>query len=193
MINTKFICFQVADRVENTKTIEAIARLYDSLDSPLALDYENLKIYELREHVWNSNILNIEIGHLSNLNAGEIRYFITGVELGETKLTITSGNGEKTVSSPAYPIQVSLLSIQTSHLFIVTAQIISHNTKATLFGLRRYSSNSSTNRFIHHFINVLVIFGRTFKKLIRIDFSHYSFTFLWSNYVYSNFQITFGS
>lgn len=68
-----------------------------------------MKIYELREHIWNSNILNIEIGHLTNLKSGEVRYFITGSELGETKLTITSGNGEKTVSSPAYPIQVSFL------------------------------------------------------------------------------------
>lgn len=98
---------QVSDRVEKTKQIEAVARLYDSLDNPLALDYENLKVYELREHIWNSNILNIEIGHLSNLDTGEIRYFITGAELGETKLTITSGTGDKTVSSPAYPIQVT--------------------------------------------------------------------------------------
>lgn len=102
-----FRIFQVADRVEKTRQIEAIARLYDSLDNPLVLDYENLKIYELREQAWNPNILNIEIGHFSNLNTGEIRYFITGAELGETKLTITSGTGEKTVTSPAYPIQVS--------------------------------------------------------------------------------------
>ncbi|XP_031623845.1 nuclear pore membrane glycoprotein 210 isoform X2 [Contarinia nasturtii] len=97
---------QVADRVEKTKTIEAVARLYDSLDNPLELDYDNLKIYELREKIWNPNVLNIEIGHLNDLETGEIRYFITGTELGETKLTITSGSGEKSVSSPAYPIQV---------------------------------------------------------------------------------------
>lgn len=84
-------------------------KLYDSLENPLALDYENLKIYELREHIWNPNVLNIELGHLSNLETGEIRYFITGTELGETKLTITSGSGEKSVSSPSYPIQVSAI------------------------------------------------------------------------------------
>lgn len=55
-------------------------------------------------------MLNIEVGHLSNLDTGEIRYFITGAELGETKLTITTGSGDKTVSSQAYPIQVSCLS-----------------------------------------------------------------------------------
>lgn len=75
----------------------------------MALDYTNLNIYELREHIWNSNVLNIEIGHVTGLESGEIRYFLTGAEFGETKLTITSGSGEKTVSSPAYPIQVSYL------------------------------------------------------------------------------------
>lgn len=93
--------------MEKTKQIEAIVRLYDSLENPLALDYENLKIYELREHIWNPNVLNIEIGNLLDLNTGEIRYFITGAELGETKLSITSGTGEETISSAAYPIQVS--------------------------------------------------------------------------------------
>lgn len=80
----------------------------------MALDYENLKIYELHEHIWNSNVLSMELGHLTNLNDGEIRYFITGAELGETKLTITSGIGDKTISSPAYPIQVSLFRISFS-------------------------------------------------------------------------------
>lgn len=82
-------------------------RLYDSLENPLALDYENLKIYELREQIWNQNVLNIELGHLIDLNVGEIRYILTGSELGETKLTVTSGSSDKTISSPSYSIQVS--------------------------------------------------------------------------------------
>lgn len=101
-------------------------KLYDSLENPLALDYENLKIYELRENIWNPNVLNIELGHLSNLETGEIRYFITGTELGETKLTITSGSGERSVTSPSYPIQVSdyLLGLVSLFLFvIVTVQV----------------------------------------------------------------------
>lgn len=60
----------------------------------------------------------MELGHLIDLDAGEIRYFITGAELGETKLTITSGSGEKTISSPAYPIQVSFALISFSSSFI---------------------------------------------------------------------------
>lgn len=107
MTNFRVFWFQVADRVEKSKTIEAIVRLYDSLDEPLLLDYENLKIYELREHIWNQNILTMDVGNLDNLNVGEIRYFITGTELGETKITMTSGVEEKTISSPAYSIQVS--------------------------------------------------------------------------------------
>lgn len=98
---------QVADRVEKTKTIEAIVRLYDSLHEPLLLDYENLGIYELRENIWNQNILSMAVAHFDGLNIGEIRYFITGTELGETKLSMTSGTEDKTVSSPTYSIQVS--------------------------------------------------------------------------------------
>lgn len=72
------------------------------------LNYDNLEIYELREHIWNQNILNIELGNQNNLNSGEIRYLITGLELGETKLTITAGSEEKTISSSSYSIQVSV-------------------------------------------------------------------------------------
>lgn len=53
----------------------------------------------------------MEVGNLDRLNTGEIRYFITGIELGETKLTMTSGIEDKTISSPAYTIQVSVFFI----------------------------------------------------------------------------------
>lgn len=53
----------------------------------------------------------MEVGSLDNLNAGEIRYFITGTELGDTKLTMISGIEDKTISSPVYTIQVSVFFI----------------------------------------------------------------------------------
>lgn len=81
-------------------------KLYDSLDSPLNLDYNNIQIYDLHEHIWNSAILSYELGSFDNLNVGEVRYFVTGLELGETKTTITSGSGDKVVSSQAFSIQV---------------------------------------------------------------------------------------
>lgn len=96
------------DRVERTKTVEAIVRLYDSLGTLLAIDQQNLDIYELRDTVYNPTRLNIALAEeQNNLNVGEIRYIITGLELGDTKIAFESGQGDKFVSSAAVPIQVS--------------------------------------------------------------------------------------
>lgn len=65
---------QVPDRVEKTKSIEAIVRLFDSMDNLLELDHNNLEIYELHEDVFNANILSVKLDHQFNLNVGEIRY-----------------------------------------------------------------------------------------------------------------------
>lgn len=55
----------------------------------------------------NPKIVYIEYGSHDGLDVGELRIFVTGTELGETKLSVTSGNREKLLSSLAYPIQVS--------------------------------------------------------------------------------------
>lgn len=68
------IFFQVPDRVEKTKTIEAIVKLYDSLDNLMVIDLNNLKIYELHEDIFNANILSVKLGLQHNLNVGEIRF-----------------------------------------------------------------------------------------------------------------------
>lgn len=99
---------QVSDRVEKSKTIEAIVKLYDTFDDLLALDYNNLQIYDLHEHIFNTNILGIAAGHQADLGIGEVRYIVTGTELGETKLVFNSGFGEKEISSSAASIQVIL-------------------------------------------------------------------------------------
>lgn len=125
---------QVADLVEKGKTIEAIVKLYDSLDSPLSLDYENIQIYELHEHIWNPNVLHIEIGNLDDLNDGEIRYFISGLELGETKTTVASGFEEKIISSKPFSIQVSYFK------FLIWATILKINFK--------FLSLRSSNRYV---------------------------------------------
>lgn len=114
MTNTSW--FQVVDRIEKGYSIEAIARLYDSQGEALAMDYDNLHIYELHERIWNPNVLYIEHGDHENLSVGELRYIVTGTELGETKLSVTSGSGEKLLSSAAYPIQVSQYPILTVSL-----------------------------------------------------------------------------
>lgn len=91
------------DRVEKTKSIEAIVKLYDTNDKLLDVDYENLNIYKLNEKVYHEQILGIKKAQSQeNLKLGEIRYIITGNELGETKVVVTSGS----VSSSPSTIQV---------------------------------------------------------------------------------------
>lgn len=61
------------DRVERTKTIEAIVKVYDSNDELLVLDHTNTHIYELHEQIVNHNVLGVQLGDQFNLNVGEIR------------------------------------------------------------------------------------------------------------------------
>lgn len=92
-----------SDRVEKSKSIEGIVKLYDSNDKLLDLDYDNLNIYNLKEKVYHEHILNIKkAASQENLKRGEVRYIITGNELGETKVIVASG----TVSSSPSTIQV---------------------------------------------------------------------------------------
>ncbi|XP_037941866.1 nuclear pore membrane glycoprotein 210-like [Teleopsis dalmanni] len=100
------IVVDVPDRVERTKTVEAIVRLYDSNDNLLTIDSNNLEIYDLHDEIFNSNILSIQLGDQKNLGVGEIRYIVTGNSLGETKIVFNSHINEYNVSSEPATIQV---------------------------------------------------------------------------------------
>lgn len=90
------------DKVERTKSIEAIAILFDSNNHLVDIDGARLDVYQLNEKIYNERTLSIHRGHQENLQRGEIRYIITGNELGETKVVISSGS----VSSSPATIQV---------------------------------------------------------------------------------------
>ena len=90
------------DRVEKTKMIEAIVKLYDSNDQLLVIEAENVDIYHLNENVNNGRVLKMKRGNQKNLQRGEIRYVLTGVELGEAKISVSSGS----VSSLPVNVQV---------------------------------------------------------------------------------------
>ncbi|XP_055917855.1 nuclear pore membrane glycoprotein 210 [Eupeodes corollae] len=97
---------EVPDRVERTKSIDAIVKLYDSNENLLLIDPYNLQIYELTEDIFNPNILNVKLGDQMDLQLGEIRYTVTGSSLGESKIVFNSGHGELLVSSIPVNIQV---------------------------------------------------------------------------------------
>ncbi|XP_055533000.1 nuclear pore membrane glycoprotein 210 [Wyeomyia smithii] len=100
------IILQAPDRVEKTKTIEAIARIYDSNDRLLDLRRDSLDIYELSHVVYNPNVLSVALGSQSGLGSGEVRFMVTGTELGETKIAVSSGSGERQIESSPVPVQV---------------------------------------------------------------------------------------
>uniref|UniRef100_A0A182NJ95 BIG2 domain-containing protein n=1 Tax=Anopheles dirus TaxID=7168 RepID=A0A182NJ95_9DIPT len=94
------------DRVEKTKKIEAIVRLYDSNDRLLDVRRDRLELYELRTEVYNSAVLNLALGSQGQLGVGEVRYVVTGMELGETKFTVSSGSGKEMITSAPAAVQV---------------------------------------------------------------------------------------
>ncbi|XP_058055409.1 nuclear pore membrane glycoprotein 210 [Anopheles bellator] len=94
------------DRVEKTKVIDAIARLYDSNDQPLDIKRDRLELYELRTEVYNPTVLSVAHGSQASLGVGEVRYVVTGMELGDTKFSVSSGSGNKKVSSAPATVQV---------------------------------------------------------------------------------------
>ncbi|XP_058828895.1 nuclear pore membrane glycoprotein 210 [Topomyia yanbarensis] len=100
------ITLHAPDRVEKTRTIEAIARIYDSNDRLLHLQAGSLEIYELDQVVYNPNVLSVALGSQAGLGVGEVRFLVTGTELGETKIAVSSGTGDRQVSSSPVPIQV---------------------------------------------------------------------------------------
>ncbi|XP_053675808.1 nuclear pore membrane glycoprotein 210 [Anopheles nili] len=94
------------DRVEKTKKIEAIVRLYDNNDRLLDIKRDRLELYELRTEVYNSAILSLALGSQAQLGVGEVRYIVTGMELGETKLSVSSGTGKELITSAPATVQV---------------------------------------------------------------------------------------
>ncbi|CAD7078083.1 unnamed protein product [Hermetia illucens] len=96
------------DRVEKGKSIEAIIRLYDSNDNLMKIDNANLQIYELYENIFNSAIVSVRLGEQSNLDLGEIRYYVNGLELGETKIIFNSGYGDRAMAIASDPVTVQV-------------------------------------------------------------------------------------
>ncbi|XP_054736969.1 nuclear pore membrane glycoprotein 210 [Anastrepha obliqua] len=97
---------EAPDRVERTKSIEAIVKLYDSNDNLLKIDPFNLHVYELSEEIFNGDILSVTLGEQFDLEKGEVKYIVTGNNLGETKIVFTAGSGDLLVASEPVNVQV---------------------------------------------------------------------------------------
>lgn len=104
VVSVDRIELRVSDRVEQGKSIDAIVRLYSAHDA-LDVDYDNLNTYELAVEVLNTDVLVMElVDDQRHLQRGEIRFRVTGLVVGDTKVVVSSGKTIK--SSPASSIQV---------------------------------------------------------------------------------------
>lgn len=61
------------ERVEKTKEIEGVLKLYDSQGELIRIDHSNLQMYRLQEELLDEGLLSIRLGSQENLNVGEIR------------------------------------------------------------------------------------------------------------------------
>lgn len=106
VVGIGYISALALDRVERTNSIEAIVKLYDTNDNPLQIDSQMLSVYQLTEMVFDTSILSVKLDDQHNLGVGEIRYSITGNNIGETKIVFQAGTGERQVSSEPLHVQV---------------------------------------------------------------------------------------
>ncbi|GFG29271.1 hypothetical protein Cfor_07948 [Coptotermes formosanus] len=96
----------VPERVEQGQYVSAIVRLYDTLDNLLPVP--STEFLDLRP-VPDSGIIGVKLqphDKKASLALGEIRYTVTGLELGETALKFIFGRGKREIQSHRVFIQV---------------------------------------------------------------------------------------
>ncbi|XP_050315586.1 nuclear pore membrane glycoprotein 210 [Anthonomus grandis grandis] len=106
VVSVGIIRVEMADKVEIGKCIPCTVRLYDENDN--LMDIPDLKMVDLRPE-FQETIANIQRADQTAKEpwgVGEIRYVITGVELGDTKLIFTAASNDEDVSSAPMDLQV---------------------------------------------------------------------------------------
>lgn len=100
------ISVEVPERVERGQSVSAIVRLSDTMDNLLPIP--TTEFLDLRP-VPDSGIISVKLQQQDKkvpLALGEIRYTVTGLELGETGLKFISGRGKREIQSQRVFIQV---------------------------------------------------------------------------------------
>lgn len=97
---------EVPERVEQGQSVSAIVHLYDTMENLFPVP--SAEFLDLRP-VPDSGIIGVKLqqqDRKSPLSVGEIRYIVTGLELGETGLKFVSGRGKREIQSQRVFIQV---------------------------------------------------------------------------------------
>ncbi|CAG9763709.1 unnamed protein product [Ceutorhynchus assimilis] len=107
MVNSVgIIRVEMPGKVEISKCIPCIVKLYDENDN--LMDIPELNMVDLRpefeEHI--ANIQRAEQNPKDHWGLGEIRYTITGIEVGDSKLIFTAASNDEDISSAPIDLQV---------------------------------------------------------------------------------------
>ncbi|KAH1015131.1 hypothetical protein HUJ05_012909 [Dendroctonus ponderosae] len=106
VVSVGIIRVEMPDKVEITKCIPCNVRLYDENDN--LMDIPELNMVDLRPE-FEDNIANIQRAEQDPKHpwgVGEIRYIITGVDLGTTKIVFTAASNDEDVTSAPMNLQV---------------------------------------------------------------------------------------
>ncbi|KAL1512846.1 hypothetical protein ABEB36_002363 [Hypothenemus hampei] len=106
VVSVGIVRVEMADKVEINKCIPCNVRLYDENDN--LMDIPDLNMVDVRPE-FEDNIVNIQRAEQDPKNPwgiGEIRYIVTGVALGDTKLTFTVAGNDEDISSAPMELQV---------------------------------------------------------------------------------------
>ncbi|XP_066245926.1 nuclear pore membrane glycoprotein 210 [Euwallacea similis] len=106
VVSIGIIRVDMPGKVEVSKCIQCNVKLYDENDN--LMDIPELNMVDLRPE-FEDNIANIQRAEQSPKDPwgmGEIRYIVTGVELGDTKLIFTAASNDEDVTSAPIDLQV---------------------------------------------------------------------------------------
>lgn len=112
VVSVKSIKVDMSHKVEIGKCVKAIVKLYD--DADVLLQLPDLSLLELRTNV-ESKIISVKqtlecseepCQEEDRWGVGEIHFIITGLELGETKLSFATGQGSREAISNPITVQV---------------------------------------------------------------------------------------
>ncbi|XP_067001569.2 nuclear pore membrane glycoprotein 210 [Anabrus simplex] len=108
VIGVGTIKVDVPERVEKGRCVPAVVHLYDAMDNVLPVpDPSLLDLRPLLETGLISVKMQYDRDLLSQASlAGEVHFVVTGLELGDKRLTFAAGRGDREVRSQPVPIQV---------------------------------------------------------------------------------------
>ncbi|XP_076259039.1 nucleoporin 210 [Rhynchophorus ferrugineus] len=106
VVSVGIIRVEMADKVEISKCIPCAVKLYDENDN--LMDIPDINMVDLRPQFEDkiANIQRAEENPKDPWGIGEVRYIVTGIETGDTKLMFTASSNDEDIMSAPMNLQV---------------------------------------------------------------------------------------